>query len=119
MNKMVAALVVLAAVAVLAACTMATSGKRQAGHPALSAQAMLIACDQCHMEKTPTVYQQWYDSTHGLDNVKCYQCHGTFENLKRTPELASCNACHADKMGDHRAGQLCWECHTAHTFDLK
>ena len=30
----------------------------------------------CHKEKTPGLYQQWYQSGHGVHNVTCISCHG-------------------------------------------
>ncbi len=120
MKKKLLIVAVLAALVALVACTAGQSGSSaESGHPALSEQDKLVACRDCHQQTTPKVYQEWFDNTHGLGNVRCFQCHGTFENLKKTPDLLSCNACHADKMGDHRSGMNCWECHSAHSFAAK
>lgn len=89
----------------------------KAGHPPLSEQDMLVACSSCHQKVTPAVYDEWYDSTHGIAQVKCYQCHGTYEDLQATPDMVqSCGSCHANKLGEHTGKQLCWGCHNAHSF---
>ena len=105
--------------AALTACTSLQKITGSAGHPKLSEQDMLIACSECHQKATPQVYTEWYASTHGLGNVKCYQCHGTYEALQTTPDMAqSCGSCHADKLGAHTGDQTCWECHSAHNFSV-
>ncbi len=104
---------------VLAACTgmQLNSQSAMGEHPALSEQEMLISCSDCHRDSTPVITTEWFDSTHGLGNVKCYQCHGTFENLKKTPDMEkSCAACHANKLGEHTGNSTCWECHAPHRF---
>ena len=119
MKQQFLALFLLALLVAFAACSWppVEPSVVAAGHPALSAQDMLIPCSSCHQEVTPGVYSEWYASTHGLDNVKCYQCHGTYENLSVTPDMdRSCGACHANKLGDHTGNRLCWDCHTPHSF---
>ena len=119
MKRHIVSLSFLALLIALAACsgTGMMSTAKPAGHPPLSEQEMLIACSACHQDVTPDVYAEWYASTHGIGNVKCYQCHGTYENLRVAPEMEiSCGACHADKLGDHTGNRLCWECHAPHNF---
>jgi hypothetical protein len=87
-----------------------------ADHPQLTAQEMLVACNECHMEATPDLYAEWYGSTHGIGFVKCYQCHGTFEQMMTTPRNSDCAVCHAGMLGEHTGSQACWQCHPAHTF---
>lgn len=111
--------VALAAVAVLTACGSMQTMTTRAGHPGLSEQQMLTACSDCHRQATPQLYDEWYASTHGLGSVKCYQCHGTFEGLRKTPDMqGSCGSCHADKLGDHTGSQNCWNCHDVHSFSV-
>jgi hypothetical protein len=93
--------------------------KAAAAHPELSAQEMLIDCAECHKEATPAVEKEWYDSKHGLAMVKCYQCHGAFENFALTPARDTCAACHADQMNKCQQNQACWQCHAPHTFAAK
>jgi hypothetical protein len=102
--------------AVLTACALRSAeSPRLSAHPPLSEQDMLIACQDCHAQATSQVYQQWYQSGHGIATVKCYQCHGTFEGLRAEPSLDACAVCHA-RQWEHAGGKTCWRCHPAHTF---
>jgi hypothetical protein len=85
-------------------------------HPELTEQEMLIDCSDCHREATPEIEKQWYDSVHGIAMVKCYQCHGTFETFKVTPEREDCATCHTDQLTKCALDKKCWECHTPHLF---
>ncbi len=117
MKKRILTVFAVATLAALTACAGLQLAATQGGHPPLSEQEMLIACSDCHRTTTPSVYNEWYDSTHGIGNVKCYQCHGTYENLQVTPDMSqTCGSCHADKLGEHTGDQSCWECHTVHSF---
>lgn len=117
MKKRILTVLTLVISVALVACSGLQVAETMSGHPPLSEQQMLIACSECHQKATPDVYNDWYASTHGIGNVKCYQCHGTFENLVVTPDMTqSCDACHTDKMGAHTGSQTCWECHSAHGF---
>ncbi len=85
-------------------------------HPELTEQEMLLPCFECHQEVTPDIYSEWYNSLHGIGMVKCYQCHGTYENLKTEPEASDCMVCHADQIKKCPQDRKCWSCHNAHTF---
>lgn len=88
-------------------------------HPELEEQEMYIACADCHLEETPDVYKQWYDSVHGIAMVKCYQCHGTYETFRLTPARSDCAVCH-EKMTDKcPEDKDCWQCHAPHAFKKK
>lgn len=87
-----------------------------AEHPELTEQEMLTPCSECHKEESPEIYTQWYDSVHGIGQVKCYQCHGTFENMVSVPQNNDCAVCHAGQLGDHTKDFACWQCHKAHAF---
>ena len=87
-------------------------------HPDLTSQEKLVACSECHREATPELYRQWYDSRHGLDQVKCFQCHGTFEDLRVYPDESRCAACHNAQFQHSVKGKKCWECHPAHGFSV-
>ncbi|MBU0966288.1 MAG: cytochrome c3 family protein [Proteobacteria bacterium] len=89
------------------------------GHADLTDQQMLIACSDCHQTETPDIYNQWYESLHGIGMVKCYQCHGTFENLVVVPEKSVCGACHSAAMAKCPTDKPCGDCHQPHTFKVK
>ena len=84
-------------------------------HPEISQEEKWIACSDCHREETPEIYEEWYESRHGMAMVKCFQCHGTFETFHRVrPE--DCRACHAKAFDKCPKNKVCWECHTPHYF---
>ncbi len=87
-----------------------------ARHPELTDQEKLTPCAACHRDITPEIYQQWYDSRHGLGKVKCFQCHGTYENFRVSPDETSCAACHNAQFQHAAKGKRCWDCHPAHGF---
>ncbi|MCB2180618.1 MAG: multiheme C-type cytochrome [Desulfobulbaceae bacterium] len=96
----------------------AQEGMNSGGHPELTDQQKLIACSECHKSETPDIYDEWYQSLHGIGMVKCYQCHGTFENMAVVPQKSDCAVCHTAAMEKCPADKLCWECHTPHTFKV-
>lgn len=119
MKRMSFVMMVMAIALAVAACSLQGTGNDEVtGHPSLSEQDKLVSCRDCHKQATPEVYNEWYNASHGINNVKCYQCHGTYENFASSPPVDGCQACHANKMGEHSAGQTCWECHTPHTFKI-
>ena len=87
-------------------------------HPELTGKEKLIACSTCHRYVTPDVYKSWFNSRHGLGEVKCFQCHGTFENLKVRPDETMCAACHNTQFQHSIYGKSCWTCHPAHAFTV-
>ena len=106
---------VLIVVAICPALAWAAPAKKMS-HPELSDQEQFIACSQCHQEATPELYQEWFDSLHGVAMVKCYQCHGTFETFRITPTAQVCAACHENMMHKCPQDKPCWDCHTPHSF---
>ncbi len=115
-------LAALLSMGVLAACAVekgpssySPSGVK-ADHPALSEAEKLTPCFECHKEATPELYTEWYQSGHGLDSVRCFQCHGTYENMKRVPDEAVCSVCHSGEFHRKPAGTSCWQCHPEHSF---
>lgn len=104
---------------VISVVSVAAGEKTESGHPQLSEQEMLIDCAVCHREATPAVEKEWFDSVHGLAMVKCYQCHGTFEDFSVTPGKQTCAACHADMVRKCPQDKPCWDCHVPHTFQKK
>jgi len=116
-------LVMALALTAMTACAVNGKPGSQSGsgvmadHPALSEQEKLTPCFQCHKDATPEVYDQWYNSGHVFDNVRCFQCHGTYEQLKRVPDEATCSICHSAEFHKKPAGSSCWQCHPAHAFN--
>ena len=92
--------------------------KKEATHPELSEQEKLLPCAQCHQEVTPEIYQEWYQSRHGLDNVKCFQCHGTYEDFEVEPCVSRCMPCHAQEVTHAPQDKNCSACHPAHKFSV-
>ena len=88
-------------------------------HPKLSAQEMLIACADCHRDATPEIERQWYESSHGIAMIKCYQCHGTYGDFMVTPSRQICATCHLDMMEKCPEDKPCWECHIPHSFTMQ
>jgi len=87
-----------------------------------------IDCYACHRKVTPKVAQNWYESKHGMDLVKCAMCHGSPDNKGAIPFSARpdpnvvCVRCHApamqtmqDKFG---LRQDCYSCHPFHENSL-
>lgn len=85
-------------------------------HPEITEQEKLLPCDECHQQATPDVYKQWFASLHGIGMVKCYQCHGTYENFKITPAISACAACHVNMVEKCPKDKPCWACHAPHSF---
>ena len=78
-------------------------------------------CDGCHAEMTPEVYQGWYAGKHGINNVKCFVCHGPVgEGFVAEPSRETCESCHFDQtealVGTDFADQSCFSCHPSHTL---
>jgi hypothetical protein len=90
--------------------------KRVEKHPSLTEQEKLVVCSACHKDATPQVYKEWYNSRHGIGNVKCFQCHGTFEDFHVTPPMIKCEACHSKEVTSATTKKACWECHSPHAF---
>lgn len=111
---------VMALLGLVALTVSAVAGDTEKkGHPQLSEPEMLIDCAECHREATPSLEKEWFDSLHGIAMVKCYQCHGTFENFSLTPSKETCGSCHADMLKKCAQDKPCWGCHVPHSFKNK
>ena len=113
--------ILLAVAVVLGTGSAGLAGQGKAvpeNHGDLTDQQKLIACSECHKSETPDIYNQWYESLHGIGMVKCYECHGTFENLAVVPDKSVCGVCHSAAMTKCPADKPCWDCHQPHTFKL-
>ncbi|MDY0190140.1 MAG: hypothetical protein RBR22_05350 [Desulfuromonas sp.] len=126
MKNIIELVVLLTLIVLLSACNSAMNGQAlktvdpmqavAADHPELTEQEKLLPCFECHKEVTPEIYAEWYDSSHGIGNVKCYQCHGTYEELTKVPAVDRCSACHAGEMHNSAPETPCWTCHLTHKF---
>lgn len=105
-------------IALPAASAHMSLAAQKAVHPEVTEQEKLRPCFECHKTATPKIYTEWFESTHGIANVKCYQCHGTYEDLMKVPDVSACAVCHQEAFG-HSEGKPCWECHQAHGFVAK
>ncbi|MEN8150664.1 MAG: hypothetical protein ABFS86_12650 [Planctomycetota bacterium] len=91
-------------------------GEVAAAHPEIEEEMKLTPCAQCHKIATPKVWKEWHESTHGIGNVKCYQCHGTYENFAKVPEMNRCATCHAGHVTSRMKKVACTDCHVSHRF---
>ena len=69
----------------------------------LDAPDMMGDCLSCHEKATPKVAQDWTESKHGMNLVRCQTCHGMPDGegslpFARDPELTVCAACHSSAM---------------------
>ena len=76
-------------------------------------------CDGCHAEITPEIHQEWFDSKHGVLNVKCFVCHGAIgEDFMFKPSPDRCVGCHFEQVESlatpFMEGKNCFSCHPPH-----
>jgi hypothetical protein len=98
---------------------LAPPKKTKAGHPQVEEGE---TCDSCHREITPEVVEAWFRSRHGLNNVKCFVCHGsTGQDFMRRAPISRCVGCHGDKVEAMSkpffAGKDCFACHSGHELN--
>jgi hypothetical protein len=85
-------------------------------------------CYECHKYVTPRVAQNWLESKHGVQLMKCFVCHGQPDGKGSVPFRvvpdpgAVCVKCHdpamkrmAKKFGTKKS---CYECHPFHQNSL-
>jgi len=78
-------------------------------------------CMECHKKETPTGYNQWLGSKHGINSVKCGICHGDVNNYRARPDKAVCIGCHSAQVHNLPAQALvtnCSYCHKGHWFTV-
>lgn len=81
-----------------------------------------LECLNCHSTMTPDLVDQWGQSKHAMDNVKCNVCHGekTSEDFIARPQKERCRACHPDQVktiSESRMDKItCSACHPIHQF---
>ncbi len=75
-------------------------------------------CVSCHEGKV----KEWEKGPHGLNQVRCFICHGDLEKrFERVAKPSNCVMCHADKVEDLKKAKKsnCFVCHTGHTLEVK
>jgi len=78
-----------------------------------------LGCQECHSERTPEVYNDWYTSRHGMVNFGCYICHGDGqETFYAKGSDAQCGGCHAGQLVSFDSSKFksCFDCHNGHTL---
>ncbi len=97
------------------------SGFGKKKHPKIEAEMITEdpqVCVSCHAEQ----HRDWEKSLHGLNQVRCFICHGDLEKrFERIASASNCVACHSDKVEDLEKTKYksCFACHAAHTLDVK
>jgi len=85
-------------------------------------------CYECHKYVTPRVAQDWLESKHGVQLMKCFVCHGQPDGKGSIPftvkpdPVAVCAKCHDPAMQrmNKKFGTVkgCYECHPFHQNSL-
>lgn len=89
-------------------------------------------CAVCHapgsteeIPADPAAYQEWADSMHGLNSVKCVTCHGEESTFKADSNINICLSCHPTETTviNRKAdivdnGLICSACHKVHSFTV-
>ena len=93
------------------------------GYPENREELEATTCRECHMEVTPDVYKDWSSSKHGVDNVRCFVCHGDFQTFKKSPGPETCRGCHAKqydaiRLPEGKTAKTCWSCHPTHALSV-
>ncbi len=85
-------------------------------------------CYACHQLVTPRVAQNWYESKHGVQLMKCFVCHGQPDGKGSVPFAVVpdaetvCRKCHAPAMErmvkKFGVDPNCYGCHLFHQNSL-
>lgn len=83
-------------------------------------------CTGCHAEITPDLHDAWYRGPHGLNNVRCYVCHGsTGSDFRVQVSTGICGSCHpgpVERLAPPAAADAvvvqksCFACHPPHAL---
>ncbi|MHB0968346.1 MAG: multiheme c-type cytochrome [Thermoanaerobaculia bacterium] len=115
------ALVALVAI-VVAAQPLAGAPAAKKGAPATHPEVDPDeACRTCHEDLTPKVFQAWYSSAHGMNNVYCFVCHGSIgKDFVKVPKNDRCIGCHAAQIQSLGTPFMkrkdCFSCHPPHAL---
>ena len=90
----------------------------------LDSPEAMADCYDCHLKTTPKVAQDWYESKHGIQLVKCFMCHGQPDGKGALPFAAkpaaniTCVRCHDPSIQQMQTkfglARDCSECHPFH-----
>ena len=95
----IAGILALVGLMALAGWGIAGPAENPPAHPEVEGAVTPDACEVCHQALTPEVHGEWYQSQHGMMNVKCFVCHGsTGEDFTKNPSADRCVGCHADQV---------------------
>jgi len=85
-------------------------------------------CYECHKKATPKIAEDWYQSKHGVQLMKCFVCHGQPDGKGSVPwavvpsPKAVCQKCHDPAMQRMRKKYGiepdCYACHPFHQNSL-
>jgi len=93
----------------------------------LNAPDQMSDCYGCHVKVTARVAQEWYESKHGINLVRCAACHGEPDGkgsiaFSRTPHVSVCASCHSLSINRMEAkfGKRddCASCHPNHASPM-
>jgi len=90
-------------------------------HPPVEAEMITedpLVCLSCHQNQA----KEWEGSAHGLNQVRCFICHGDLEKrFEPKPSPSNCVMCHAEKLEDLKKAKIktCFQCHNGHTLVVK
>lgn len=80
-------------------------------------------CYGCHVKATPKAAQDWYESKHGVQLVKCFVCHGQPDGkgevvFALNPDVGICRKCHdssvTNMVNNYGLEPNCVSCHPFH-----
>lgn len=85
-------------------------------------------CYECHAKSTPKIAQDWLDSKHGVNLVKCFVCHGQPDGKGSVPFAVNpdvdttCRKCHDPSIAHMEQNfglePTCNSCHPFHNNSL-
>ncbi|MFN3504811.1 MAG: hypothetical protein ACK4Y7_01190 [Caldimicrobium sp.] len=91
-------------------------------HPKIEADLITedpVVCSKCHSSQ----FQAWEKGLHGLNQVRCFICHGDLEKrFEKISQPSNCIMCHEAKVNDlskNKEYKNCFDCHKGHTLEVK